>query len=148
MGINPTFGGQILGLILEAAAIANLADNAASSPDTLLYVSLHTADPATVAGAGSVATQNASEAAYTGYARVAINRNTGAWTITGNSISPQAPITFPIATGGPETETYIGIGTAASGTGKLLWSGALSSSLAVAVGTNPQLTTATSIAMT
>lgn len=148
MGINATFGGQILGLILEAAAIANLADNAASSPVTTLYVSLHTADPSTTAGAGTVATQNASEAAYTSYARVAINRNSGAWTISSNSISPQAAITFPAATGGSETETYIGIGTSSSGTGKLLWSGALVSGIVVSNGVTPQLTTATSITMT
>jgi len=34
-----------LKLLFQAVAIANIADNAASSPLTALYISLHTADP-------------------------------------------------------------------------------------------------------
>ena len=44
-GKTDVFENDILKLIFNASAIANLADNAASSPVTKLYLSLHTADP-------------------------------------------------------------------------------------------------------
>ena len=52
-----------------------------ASPLTNLYVSLHTANP----GAGGA--QNTSEAVYTSYARVAVARSTGGWTLSGETIS-------------------------------------------------------------
>ena len=45
MGTATTTANNILKLYLNATAIANIADNAASSPNTNLYVALHTADP-------------------------------------------------------------------------------------------------------
>jgi hypothetical protein len=45
MGKGATFDNDLLKLIFNATGIANIADNAASSPLTNLYVSLHTADP-------------------------------------------------------------------------------------------------------
>lgn len=125
-------------LFLEAifqavfTSITGLLANAAS-PLTNLYVSLHTADP-TAAG-----NQSSSEAAYTGYARVAVARTTSGWSITGETISNVGAINFPACTGGSETETYIAIGTAATGTGTLLWAGALTSSLAVSNGITPSV---------
>lgn len=44
-GKGDTFENDVLKLIFNGTAIANLADNAASSPLTNLEVSLHTADP-------------------------------------------------------------------------------------------------------
>jgi hypothetical protein len=122
----------ILGAIFQITftAIANLLANAAS-PLTNLYVSLHTADP-TAAG-----NQTSSEAAYTSYARVAVARTTGGWSISGQTISNVAAVNFPAATGGSETETFVGIGTASSGTGALLWAGPLTASLAVSNGITP-----------
>jgi hypothetical protein len=134
-----TFAGDYLKLVLNATAIANFADNAASSPATNLYVSLHTASP------GTGGNQTTNEAAYTSYARVAVARTSGGWTITSNAAVPVATIAFPAATGGSETETFMGIGTASSGTGKLLWYGAISPTLSVSSGVTPQLTTATTI---
>jgi hypothetical protein len=134
-----TFDNDLLKLIFNATAIANLADNAAAAPATNLYVSLHTASP----GVGG--SQTTSEAAYTGYARVAVARTTGGWTVTGGSVSPAATIGFPAATGGSETETHFGVGTAASGAGKLLYFGPISPNIAVANGVTPQLTTASTI---
>ena len=130
---------SLLGLLFNATAIANIADNAASSPLTALYVSLHTADP------GEGGNQTTNEAAYTSYARVAVNRNSGGWTVSGNSVSPVATISFPAATGGGETETHFGIGTASSGAGVLLYSGAISPTIGVSNGVTPQLTTASTI---
>jgi hypothetical protein len=119
-------------LIFNATAIANIADNAASSPITNLYVSLHTADP------GEAGDQTTSEATYTSYARVAVARTSGGWTVTNNSVTNAATISFPAATGGTNTITHFGIGTASSAAGKLLYKGALTSSLAVSSGITPQ----------
>ena len=42
-----TFCNDILALILNTTAIANIAQNNTTSPDTNFYFSLHTADPGT-----------------------------------------------------------------------------------------------------
>lgn len=130
---------SLLGLLFNAAAIANIADNAASSPLTNLYVSLHTADP------GEAGSQTTSEATYTSYARVAVARTSGGWVVTGNSVSPAAAITFPEATGGTNTITHFGIGTASSGAGVLLYSGTVTPSLSVSTGVTPLLKTTSTI---
>jgi hypothetical protein len=143
MAKGNTFINDLLKLIFNATAIANIADNAATSPLTNLYVSLHTANP----GAGG--SQTTSEAAYTSYARVAVARTTGGWTAaSAQSTSPVATISFPAATGGSETETYFGIGTASSGAGKLLYSGTVTPNISVSSGVTPQLTTATTVTET
>jgi hypothetical protein len=49
-----------------------------------------------------------------------------------------AAVNFPKATGGSETATYFGIGTAASGAGVLLFRKALTSSLAISNNIRPQ----------
>lgn len=134
-----TFENDWLKLIFQATAIANIADNAATSPLTNLYVSLHTADPA---DAGN---QTTNETAYTSYARVAVARTSGGWTVTGNSVSPAANIDFPACTGGTATITHFGIGTASSGTGKLLYSGTVSPNISVSSGVTPRLTTASTV---
>lgn len=140
-GKTTVWSEAILGLLFNGVAIANIAINATSSPLTDLYISLHTADP------GIGGNQTTSEAAYTSYARVAISRNSSspAWTITGESISPNANIVFPTATGGSETETFVGVGSAATGTGVLYYSGALSPNLVVSSGVTPTLTTASTV---
>lgn len=139
MGKSSTFSNDFLKLVFNATAIANIADNAASSPLTNLYIALHTADP----GAGG--SQTTSEATYTSYARVAVARTSGGWTITGASLVPVATISFPACTGGTNTITYFSIGTASSGAGKILYSGAVSPSISVSSGVTPQLTTATTV---
>lgn len=138
MAKSSTFDNDWLKLIFNATPIANIADNAATSPLTNLYVALHTADP-------SAGTQSTSETTYTGYARVAVARTTGGWTVTGNSVSPAAVITFGTCTAGTATLTFFSVGIASSGATKILYSGAISPSIAVAVGTIPQLSTSTAI---
>lgn len=138
-----TFEADVLKLIFNATAIANIADNAASSPLTSLYVSLHTADP------GETGNQTTNEAAYTGYARVGVARNSGGWTITGNSVRPAAEIAFGECTASPGGAlTHIGVGTASSGAGKLLYYGALSPSVTMVVGVRPIIKTDTTIVET
>jgi hypothetical protein len=139
MSKSNAFENDLLELIFNATAIPNLADNAASSPLTNLYVSLHTADP------GEAGNQSTSEATYTSYARVAVARTSGGWTVTNNSVSPVANIDFPAATGGSGTITYFGVGSASSGTGVLYYSGSVSPTIAVSSGVTPRLTTASTI---
>ena len=139
MSKGNTFENDLLKLIFNATAIANIADNAASSPLTNLYVSLHTADP------GETGDQTTSEAAYTSYARVAVARTTGGWTVTNNSVSPVANIDFPAGTGGSGTATHFGVGTASSGAGKLLYKGTVTPNIAMGNGITPRITTASTI---
>jgi hypothetical protein len=141
MSFSNTFENSILALLFNATAIANIADNAATSPLTNLYVSLHTADP------GEAGTQTTSETAYTGYARVAVARTSGGWTITGNSVSPVANITFGECTASPGGAlTYAAIGTASSGAGTIIARGAIPS-IAMATGVIPVITTASVITL-
>lgn len=139
MSKSDVFENDLLKAIFNATAIANLLDNAASSPITNLYVSLHTADPA------EGGTQSSNEVAYTSYARVAVARTSGGWTVTGNSVSPAADITFPAGTGGSGTATHFGVGTLASGAGKLLYKGPITPNITLGNGITPKLTTATAI---
>ncbi|MBW8068175.1 MAG: hypothetical protein GJU73_12135 [Ferrovum sp.] len=134
-GKTTTWANDLLKLLFQSTPIANLADNAATSPLTNLYISLHTADP------GVAGFQNTSEAAYTGYARVAVARSAVGWTVTGNSVSPASTLVFPAATAGSETETFWGIGVAATGAGTLLYSGPITPGIAVSNGVTPELTT-------
>lgn len=93
-----------------------------------LYVSLHSADP-TEAG-----DQSSDEATFTGYARVPVLRSAAQWTVSGNSVKNTNAVTFTVCSGGSTTVTHFGIGTDASGTGKLLYSGAVTPSVAVTTG--------------
>lgn len=96
-----------------------------------LYVALHTADPGEAGG------QNTSEATYTGYARVAVARDNTGWTCAGNTATNAAQIQFGLCTAGSETVTHFSVGTASSGAGQILYSGALNSSLAVSNNVQP-----------
>lgn len=139
MSKGNTFENDWLKMVFNATAIANIADNAASSPLTNLQVSLHTADP------GEAGDQTTNEIAYTSYARVAVARTSGGWTVTANSVSPAANIDFPAGTGGSGTATYFGVGTASSGAGKLLYSGTVTPNIVCGNGVTPRLTTATAV---
>jgi hypothetical protein len=133
MSKGNTFENDLLKLIFNATAIANIADNAATAPLTSLYVSLHTAD------VGEAGTQETSEATYTSYARVAVARTTDGWVAaTAGATDNVAVITFPECTGGSNTITHFAVGTAASGAGKVLYKGALTASLAVSTGITPE----------
>mgnify|MGYP003387059392 CR=1 FL=1 len=139
-GKGAVFKNDVLKLILNATPIANLADNAATSPLTNLYISLHTADPA----AGD---QTTSEVSYTGYARQALVRTTSGFSAASGGVATLASnVTFPTDSGGTQgTVTHIGIGTLVSGTGKLLWCGALSPNVVLAVGPGPILASGSTV---
>lgn len=139
MSKGNTFENDLLKLIFNATAIANIADDAGTSPLTNLYVSLHTGDP------GEGGNQTTNECAYTSYARVAVARTSGGWTVTDNSVSPAANIDFPQATGGSETATHMAVGTASSGTGKILYKGAITPNIAISTGVIPRIGTGSTI---
>lgn len=141
-GKSDVFENDFLRLIFNNVSIATIGDATgvqASATAGSLFVSLHSADP-TDAG-----NQTSSEATYTSYARVAVARTAGGWTVTGNSVSPTNPIIFPTATGGSTTVTHFAVGTAASGTGKILFAGPATPSITVTNGITPQIGTATTI---
>jgi hypothetical protein len=106
-----------------------------SSAAGSLYFSLHTADP------GETGTQTTSEAAYTSYARVAVARSGSGFTVTANAVATAADVSFPAGTGGSGTATHFG--TAASGTGVLLYKGAISPTIVLGDGITPVLSAGT-----
>ncbi len=120
---STTFANDILKLIFNATAIADLADNDATSPLTNLFVALHSADP------GNAGDQTTNEIAYTGYARATVARTSGGWTVTTNSVSPAAIIPFGACTAGSATPVMFSVGVAVSGASKILRRGVLGSYL-------------------
>lgn len=143
MSASNAFETSLLTLIFNNTDNANIGDATGlrgSSTAGVFYIGLHTADP------GETGDQTTSETGYTSYARVSIARSSGGFTISGNSVSNAAAVTFPACTGGTATITHFSIGSDSSGTGNLFFSGALTSSLAVSNGITPsfaigQLTT-------
>jgi len=125
----------LLDLLFLNTDWANIGDAAGlqnSATAGSFYISLHTADP------GEAGDQSTNEASYTGYARVAVARTAGGWTRSVSTISNTALVQFAQCTGGSSTVTHFGIGTDLSGGGNLLMKGALSSSLSISSGIQPQ----------
>lgn len=132
----------IVSMIFNATSIAGLCDPDATSPLTALSVQLHTASP------GEAGDLTTSEAAYTGYARVGVERTSSGWTVTANSVSPAATITFPQCSGASTaliTHFSVGNSTVAASTGVLYYYGTVSANISVSNGVTPRLTTATAI---
>ena len=143
MSKGNVFSSDILKLIFNATAIADLAENDATSPATTLTVALHTADP------GEDGTQSTSEIAYTGYARIAVARTSGGWTVAGGdpdpaTVSPAANIDFGEMTGGAGgTVTHFSVGTGVAN--KSLYSGTVTPNIVVTTGVTPRLKTTSTI---
>ena len=134
--MGSTFANDYLQLIFNAVTITGLARDDAA-PIANLYISLHTADP--TAGGN----QASSEATYGGYARIAVARTAGGWTVTTNSVANFAQLTVPSwASGATNTLTYFAIGTVvAPGAGKILYGGPLTNPVVMSAG-NPTATIA------
>ena len=139
MSKGDVFENDLMKLIFQGTAIANVADNASSSPITNLFVSLHTGDP------GEAGVQTTSEANYGAYARVAVARSTVGWTIATNTVTPAATISFPASTSGTNTITHFVVGTVTSAAGMIFYSGTVTPNIVVTSGVTPQLTTASTI---
>ena len=134
MSATNAFETALLNLYFTNTDHANIGDAAGlqnSAAAGSFYISLHTADP------GETGTQTTSETAYGSYARQAVARSGAGWTVSGNSAANAAIINWPTCTTGTSTVTHFGIGTDVSGVGNLLFSGALSASLAVSTGITP-----------
>jgi len=139
MSKSDTFENDLLKMIFQATAIANLCDNASSSPLASLFVALHTSDP------GETGVQTTGEANYGAYARATIARTTVGWTIATNTVTPAATISFPASTSGTNTVTHFSVGAAVSGASKIFYSGTVTPNIVVTSGVTPQLTTASTI---
>lgn len=95
------------------------------------FIRLHSSDP------GEAGTAVTNEISYTGYDGVSISRTTG-FTISGNNASNTALAQFPLCSGGSATATHFSICTTQNGAGQIIVSGALSASLAISNGIQPQ----------
>jgi hypothetical protein len=129
MSKGNTFENDLLLLIFNNTNAANIGDATGlrgSSTVGSLFLSLHTA-------------------AYTSYARATVARTSGGFTVSGNSVTLTANVDFPAGTGGSGTATHFAVGTASSGTGKILYKGAISPTIVCGNGITPRLTTGTTI---
>lgn len=98
------------------------------------YLALFTADPGETASL-------AAEATYTGYSRVALTKAT-AWTDNGSTFNNAALIQFGACTSGSSVITHFAVVDTSSGAVNMMISGALSSSLSVSAGIQPQFSAA------
>ena len=94
------------------------------------YLALFTSDPGEV---GSIA----AEADYTGYARVALTK-ASAWTDGGSTFGNAALIQFGACTAGTNALTHFAIVDTSTGAVGMMISGALSATLNVSAGIQPQ----------
>lgn len=147
MSKGNTFEYDLLNLIfnnVDCALVGDATGLRGSSTAGNLYVSLHTADPA------EAGTQTSNEVSYSGYARVAVARTAGGFTVAGGA-TPSASLTsaiiFAVSAIGDvgTTVTHCGIGCSASGAGKLLYRGAVSPTIALGSSVFPRLGTGTSV---
>lgn len=130
---------DILKLLFQNISWANVGNAGGILQSTVagsFFIALHTADP------GETGNQTTNEAAYTGYARVAVARSSGGFTLSGTSptqVANAGTVTFGACTGGSSTVTFFSIGRDTSGTGEIIVSGALTSpaSLAISNGITP-----------
>lgn len=130
---------DLLELLFQNIDLANIGDAAGlqnSAAAGNFHISLCTADPG-----DTQTSQLASESAYTNYARVAIARSAGGWTVSAANCSNAAATTFPQGGVTGSTITYFGIGFASSGAGALHFIGALDNSLSVSNGITPSFAT-------
>ncbi len=94
------------------------------------YLALFTADPGESASL-------AAEANYTGYARVALTK-ASAWTGTASPFTNAALIQFGACTAGTNAITHFAVVDTSSGAVSMMISGALSATLSVSSGIQPQ----------
>lgn len=119
-----------LKLLFQAVNWGSIADNTASSPATVLWFSLHNADP------GEGGNQATNETAYTNYARVQVARTTGGFSVSGTAspaiISNVAALNFPQCGVTGDTLTHFGVGLSQTGAGTLIGSGPIGAGPALA----------------
>ena len=134
MSMSNASESALLNLLFNNTDWANVGDAAGlqnSATAGSFYVALHTADP------GDAGTQSTSEASYTGYARVAVARTAGGWTVSGNQVSNTATVQFGECTAGSAVVTHFSVGLLSAGAGDILYSGALDATRSVSSGITP-----------
>lgn len=129
---STTYSNDTLLLLLNATPIANIADNAAASPLTNLYLSLHTASP------GIGGSQLTNETAFTNYVRIPVIRTASGFAVSGGVGTLNLLAQFAQCGVTGATVTHVALGTSLAGAGKVLYAGALSASRAVSDGIQPQ----------
>jgi hypothetical protein len=123
MSKGNTTENDIIALVFHGTALS-------WNAETDLDIHLHTADP------GEAGTSATNECAYGSYAPQTVLRDSSGWDVSGNQASNDDIIQFPQCTSGSETITHVSI-TPGNST-QILYSGALTSSLAVSSGIQPQ----------
>jgi len=133
MSMSNTSETALLNLLFKNTAWADIGDASGLQPSATagsFYLALHTADP------GDAGDQSTSEAAYTGYARVAIARGAG-FNVSGDTVSNAATVQFEECTAGSATITHFSVGTDASGAGSVLYRGAMAATRNISAGITP-----------
>ncbi len=110
----------------ETLALTWLLTNSSATRPTAWYIALFTSDP-TDAGSGT-------EVSGTNYARQAVT-----FTVTNDTASNSATVTFPAAGSNWGTITHVGVYTAET-SGNLLFHGAVTTSKAIDTGDTFQIT--------
>lgn len=123
MSMNDTLKNDLLKLIYQATAIADIAQDDGSSPATQYYYALHTADP------GDGGDQSTNEVSYTGYARQSAARSASGFTVSGSQLSNAAQIQWGLCTAGSATAMFWSVGKASSGAGQILHRGVMGAAL-------------------
>lgn len=98
------------------------------------FLALFSADPGETASL-------AAEATYTGYARVALTK-ASAWTDNGSTFNNAALVQFGACTAGTTAATHFAVVDTASGAVAMMISGALSATLNISSGIQPQFAAA------
>lgn len=142
MSITTGFAEALQGLIFNGTAVPGVAQNVVSAPLASLYMSLLLVDP------GPDATQSTAEVSYTGYSRVAVSRDGTAWSVSGAVATLLTAVDFGkcMAVAGTPVVTCVGLGTAASGAGELLFRLPLQAApIRIFLGTTPRIGAGTSL---
>lgn len=137
MSLSDSAESNLLKLVWQNVTWAGVGDTTGIVGSTgagSLFVALHTADP------GETGTQATNEISYTGYARVAVARSTGGWTVSGTAptqVANAGVVTFGACTAGSGTATHFSVGKTSSGATEIIDSGPLTASLAISAGITP-----------
>ena len=130
--------------VLEQELLTFLFNGTAISLPANFYIALHSADPT---DAGNQTANEVTTAEYDNYARQAVVRTAGGWTVTPpDTVNPVAEIAFPAATGGTGvTANFWSVGELTTGTGKIYYHGPITPPIVIANGVQPKPTTATNV---
>lgn len=137
MSKSNTFETEILALIFNNTNIANIGDATGLRGSTTVgsvYASLHTADP------GEAGTAATNEISYTGYARQALARTAGNFTVASGVVTLAVNVDFPEMTGGTGgTVTHFAFVKEASGASVVLYKGTATPNQVINTGVIPRL---------